>query len=282
MTLTNDRYINLFTDYGFKKLFGEQPNKDLLMAFLNEFLRGKEKIEDLSYLKNERLGRNEGERRAVYDLYCTNDQGEKIIIEIQRVKQEFFKDRSVYYSSFAIQDQASKGRDWKYEMAAVYTIAIMDFEFDASKPAKFEHRIKLMDEETHQVFYDKLSYIYLEIPKFKKQLPELENDYERWLFAFKNLHRLRERPKELEHGVFKKLFELAEIAKMDPEERSIYEDSLKDYRDLKSAIDTSFKDGKTSKAVEIARNMLNDNQPIDKIRQYTGLTVAQIKQLQRE
>jgi len=216
-----------------------------LIAFLNELLQGKEKIEDLSYLKNERLGNNEVERRAVYDLYCTNEKGEKIIIEIQRVKQEFFKDRSVYYSSFAIQDQAiKKGKDWRYEMAAVYTIAIMDFIFDSSEVSKFEHRIKLMDEQTCKVFYDKLTYLYLEIPKFKKELSELSNDYERWLYAFKNLHRLHEMPKELEQGVFKKLFELAEIAKMDAKERSVYEDSLKDYRDLKSAIDTYFNEGK--------------------------------------
>ncbi len=283
MTLTNDRYINLFTDFGFKKLFGEAPNKELLIAFLNELLQGKERIEDLSYLKNERLGNSEGDRKAVYDLYCTNEKGEKIIIEIQRVKQEFFKDRSVYYSSFAIQDQAIKGKDWKYEMAAVYTIAIMDFIFDTTNQDKFEHRIKLIDEQTHKVFYDKLTYLYIEIPKFKKELPELENDYDRWLFAFKNLHRLREMPKELEQGIFKKLFELAEIATMDEKERSVYEDSLKDYRDLRSAIATYFKDGfndgKKAREIEIALQMIASGESIEKIILYTGLNREEIEKL---
>jgi predicted transposase/invertase (TIGR01784 family) len=281
MTLTNDRYINLFTDFGFKKLFGETPNKELLIAFLNELLQGKEKIEDLSYLKNERLGNNEVERRAVYDLYCTNEKGEKIIIEIQRVKQEFFKDRSVYYSSFAIQDQAIKGKDWKYEMAAVYTIAIMDFVFDTKNKDKFEHRIKLLDEETHEVFYDKLAYLYIEIPKFNKELNELQTDYDKWLYAFKNLHRLREMPKELEQGIFKKLFELAEIAKMDEKERSVYEDSLKDYRDLKSAIDTYFKDGKREREREIAKESLKEGIPISTISKITGLSNEEIEKLKK-
>jgi len=282
MTRTNDRYINLFTDYGFKKLFGEQPNKDLLIDFLNGLLQGKERIEGLSYLKNERLGKNEGERRAVYDLYCTNEKGEKIIIEIQRVKQEFFKDRSVYYSSFAIQDQAIKGKDWKYELAAVYMIAVMDFTFDHTDEDKFEHRIKLMDEQTHKVFYEKLTYLYLEIPKFKKELSELDDDYDRWLYAFKNLHKLREMPKELEQGIFRKLFELAEIAKMDERERSVYEDSLKDYRDLKSAIDTYYKDGRFDEKIEIASNFIAlglDNETIEK---GTGLKIEQIEQLRKE
>jgi predicted transposase/invertase (TIGR01784 family) len=292
MTLTNDRYINLFTDFGFKKLFGEAPNKDLLISFLNELLHGKEIIEDLSYLKNERLGNQEGERRAVYDLYCTNEKGEKIIIEIQRVKQQFFKDRSVYYSSFAIQDQAIKGKDWKYEMAAVYTIAIMDFTFDNANPDKYEHRIKLIDEQTHEVFYDKLTYLYLEIPKFRKALHELENDYDRWLFAFKNLHRLREMPKELEQGIFKRLFELAEIARMDSKERSVYEDSLKDYRDLKSAMDTYFQDGykggfddgfeggKKEREKEIARQALQKGLSVELVMELTGLSRETIEKLQ--
>ncbi len=294
MTLTTDKYINLFTDYGFKKLFGETPNKDLLIAFLNELLKGKEQISDLSYLKNERLGHNETERRAIYDLYCTNEQGEKFIIEIQRAKQEYFKDRSIYYSSFAIQDQATKGKDWKYKMAAVYTISIMDFIFNQNDQNKFEHRIKLMDVDSKEVFYDKLTYLYLEIPKFTKELHELENDYDKWMFAFKNLHRLKEMPKELEQGIFKKLFELSEIAKMDEKERNIYEDSLKDYRDLKSTLDTYLEEGRregikqgteqgrNEREKEIAIEALKQGLPIETIVSLTGLSKDVIEKIKQE
>lgn len=125
-----DRYINLFTDYGFKKVFGEEPNKDLLIAFLNELLGKRDRVRDLTYLNSEHLGRTARERSAVFDLYCTNEQGEKFIVEIQRVNQKFFKDRSVYYSTFAVQEQAAKGRDWKYELKSVYTIGILDFCFE--------------------------------------------------------------------------------------------------------------------------------------------------------
>ncbi|MGB3851356.1 MAG: Rpn family recombination-promoting nuclease/putative transposase [Tunicatimonas sp.] len=299
MTVTTDRYINLFTDFAFKKLFGEEPNKDLLIAFLNELLRDEEQISDLNYLKNERLGKHEGERKAVFDLYCTNERGEKIIVEVQRVKQEYFKDRSVYYSSFAIQEQAAKGKDWKYQLKAVYTIAIMDFEFDSANQEKLEHRIKLMDTETKQVFYHKLTFIYLEIPKFTKQLSELTSNYEKWLFAFKNLHRLRERPKELEEGVFKRLFEVAEIASMNERERSVYEDSLKDYWDLKSAIETYFADGraegraqgkaegraegraegKMEEKIGTAKKALERGLEVSLVQELTGLPLATIQQL---
>ena len=285
MTRTTEKYINLFTDFGFKKLFGEEPNKDLLIAFLNELLGEQEHIEDLTYLKNERLGKNEGERKAVYDLYCTNERNEKFIVEIQRVKQEFFKDRSISYSTFAIQEQAVKDKEWQYELKGVYTIAILDFSFDSSNQDKLEHRVKLLDTLTHQVFYDKLTFIYLEIPKFHKEIHELTNDYEKWLFAFKNLHRLQEQPKELQEGVFSKLFELAEIARMDQKEQYIYQESLKDYRDLKSSMDTYYSDGKeegkNERSFEIAVNGIKeelDNSIISKI---TGLPVQKIEELRK-
>ncbi len=287
MTRTTEKYINLFTDFGFKKLFGEEPNKDLLIAFLNELLGDQEHIEDLSYLKNERLGKNARERTAVYDLYCTNERGEKFIVEIQRVKQEFFKDRSVYYSTFAIQEQATKGKEWQYELKGVYTIAILDFSFNPVDQEKLEHRVKLLDIQTHQVFYDKLTFIYLEIPKFHKEIHELANDYEKWLFAFKNLHRLQEHPKELQAGIFQKLFELAEIAKMNQKEQSIYQESLKNYWDLKSSMDTYYKEGKQEGReegkkevkIEVAIAMKEAGESIEKIAKYTGLPQDEIEQL---
>jgi predicted transposase/invertase (TIGR01784 family) len=277
-----DRYINLFTDYGFKKVFGEEPNKDLLIAFLNELLGEREHIKDLTYLNGERLGKTARERNAVFDLYCTNEQGEKFIVEIQRVKQKFFKDRSVYYSTFAVQEQAAKGKDWKYELKSVYTIGILDFCFEDSDQDKFHHRVKLMEEETKQVFYDKLTFIYLEIPKFKKTREQLNSDYDRWLYAFKNLHRLKDHPKELEDGIFKRLIEIAELAKFDPQEQQNYQESLKDYWDLKSSMDTSYEEGKAAREREIVRNGLKQGLDIQLITTLTGLSKDAIEQIRDE
>ena len=281
MITTTDKYINLFTDFGFKKIFGEEPNKDLLIAFLNELLVGKERIKDLTYLKNERLPKHQAERKAVFDLFCENAEGEKFIVEVQRVKQEFFKDRSIYYSSFAIQEQARKGKEWKYELKSVYTIAILDFTFDEAKTEKILHRVKLVDVETQEVFYHKLTYIYLEIPKFNKELDELENDYERWLFAFKSLHQLRDKPEALQVGIFKRLMELAEIARFNKKEQNAYQESLKDYWDLKGALDTAFAEGKEERNNEVALNGLRSGVPLEFISQMTGLSLAEIELLKK-
>jgi predicted transposase/invertase (TIGR01784 family) len=278
-----DRYINLFTDYGFKKIFGEEPNKDLLIAFLNELLGEKDRVRDLTYLNSEHLGRTARERSAVFDLYCTNEQGEKFIVEIQRVRQKFFKDRSVYYSTFAVQEQAAKGKDWRYKLKSVYTIGIFDFCFEEDNQDKLHHRVKLMEEETKQVFYDKLTFIYLEIPKFKKDLAELATDYDRWLYAFKNLHR----PKALEAGIFKRLIEIAEIAQYDETEQRDYQESLKAYWDWKSVLYTSYEEGKAAGMAEgkkerdreIVRSGLMQGLAPKVIAALTGLSEAEVEQL---
>ena len=231
-----EKYINPFTDYGFKKLFGEEVNKDLLLDFLNELLKEEQgHIKDLTYLKTEHLGATEADRKAIFDLYCENEKGEKFIVELQKTKQNFFKDRTVYYSTFPIREQAKRA-DWDYELKAVYTIAILDFIFDADKaePDKYRYDIKLTDIETNKVFYEKLTFIYLEMPKFNKSTDELETRFDKWLYVILNLNRLDRIPEKLREQIFEKLFQTAEIARFTPEQVRSYEDSLKYYRDLKN------------------------------------------------
>jgi predicted transposase/invertase (TIGR01784 family) len=277
-----EKYINPFTDYGFKRLFGEEPNKDLLLDFLNELLREEQgEITDLQYLKNENLGNTELNRKAVFDLYCTNKKGEKFIVELQKTKQKFFKDRTVYYSTFPIQEQAIKGSEWDFELKKVYTIAILDFVFDEGRnePNKIRYNVKLTDIDTKEVFYDKLMFVYLEMPKFNKTVDELETKYDKWLFVLKNLHKLDRVPDKLREGVFVKLFETAEISKFTKQEHQEYEDSLKYYRDLKNSLDTAKEEGKVEEKVEIAKGMKKDGMDILLIIKYTGLSKEEIEKI---
>ena len=245
MDTIQERYINLFTDFGFKKLFGTEFNKPLLIDFLNEVI-GKEsgRIEEISFIPNEQLPQIESDRKAIFDIYCTNDKGEKFIVEMQKAKQKYFKDRSVYYSTFPIQQQAEKG-DWNFKLKAVYTIALLDFIFEDHKEEldTYHHEVKMVDLKTHKVFYDKLTYIYLEMPKFNKTEEELETHFDKWLFILKNLHKLTSQPVKLQEQIFNTLFETSDIKKFTKVERDTYHESLKQYRDLKNSIDTAYGDG---------------------------------------
>lgn len=232
-----ERYINPYTDFGFKKIFGTNLNKELLVSFLNALLEGKEVIEDVSYLNTEHIGTQEYDRRAIFDVYCVNDKGERFIVEMQRGEQQFFKDRSIYYSSFAIREQAPKG-EWDYELKAVYAICILNFEFYHRNEDVCQF-IKLMNVKTNEVFYDKLTFIYLEMPKFDKQEDQLVTMLDKWMFVLKNLSKLLIRPAALQEKVFTTLFKTAEIARYDRKTRLAYEDSLKNYRDWYSTIKTA-------------------------------------------
>ncbi len=280
-----ERYINPFTDFGFKKLFGEIPNKDLLLDFLNELLRDEQgKIIDLTYLKSESLGDTSFDRKAIFDIYCENEKGEKFIVELQKAKHNFFKDRTVFYATFPIREQAKRA-DWNFELKAVYTIAILDFVFeeDKSEVQKFRYDVKLTDIDTKKVFYDKLTFIYLEMPKFNKTIDEIESRFDKWLYVLKNLNHLDNVPDKLRERIFSKLFEIAEIAKFTPEQVQSYEDSLKYYRDLKNSLDTAeeegIKKGELKRALEIAKNLLNQNLEDDIIIKATGLSQDQINSL---
>ncbi len=298
MSTLQDKYVNPLTDFGFKKLFGSEPNKELLIDFLNQVLPEKHQIKDLTYARNEQLGLAELDRKAIFDLYCVSKTGERFIVELQKAKQNFFKDRSVYYASFPIQEQAKKG-DWNYKLNAVYTVGILDFVFDDHKMEdKVVYHIELKDQDC-EVFYDKLRFIYIQLPKFTKTEAELETHFDKWLYVFRHLADLQNRPRKLQERVFEKLFEVAEIAKFTRTEREAYEDSLKYYRDMKNVIDTSREEGQEEgfeegfeeglqqglqqgayqQKLDVARKMRAAGTPIAQIQDFTGLSIGEIEQL---
>lgn len=196
------KYLNPFTDFGFKKIFGEEASKPLLIDFLNALLPQQNKIVDLTFKNTEQLGLTDIDRKAVYDIYCENEIGEKFIVELQKAKQNYFRERTIYYSTFPAKhsvhfpslsgeggqrpdevEQAEKG-EWNYNLKAVYCVVILDFTFGdyENEPEKSEvvHTIKLKN-QNGKIFYDKLTYIYLEMPNFKKTEAELETRLDKWL-----------------------------------------------------------------------------------------------------
>ena len=104
-----DKYINPFTDFGFKHIFGTEENKAILISFLNDLLKLKNKIVDIEYRNLEKLGLNIIDRKAVFDIYCTDEKKNSFIVELQRSQQKYFKDRSVFYTTFPIQEMSKKG-----------------------------------------------------------------------------------------------------------------------------------------------------------------------------
>ncbi len=251
-----EKYLDPFTDFGFKRLFGSEPNKDLLIDFLNQLLPPQHQIQDLTYADKEHVGRTAFDRRAIFDLFCTGQNGERFIVEMQRAKQKYFKDRSVYYTSFPIREQEKRG-NWNYRLEPVYLVGILDFVFDEDKDnPEVCHRVQLKD-QLNRVFYDKLMLIYLEMPKFTKTEAELETSFDKWLYVLKHLPQLDERPAKMQERIFAHLFEEAAVSKFDPDELLLYEASLKAYRDNTNTWDYAIEEA-VQKAVKEAEGKVKE------------------------
>ncbi len=293
--MPNYKYINPFTDFGFKKIFGTEANKDLLIDFLNELLAFEnQEIKELTFKKNAQLPENEQERKAVYDLFCENEKGEKFIVEMQQAKQRFFKDRMLYYSTFSIAEQAPKGKikdpktgvekTWDYNLKAVYVIAILNFEIPwADKmEGKLLSRNKLLDVEDHRIFYNKLTFITLELPYFNKTLDELETNFDKWLYVLKHLETFERLPDKIKNKIFEKLMSVAEYAKLTQEERLEYELSLSYYRDLYAMIDTAKEDGREEEREKLLPLLEQAQQKVEQERKEKELAKQKAEQERRE
>lgn len=203
MTERKEKYINPLTDFGFKKLFGTEPNKELLIDLLNHILPDRT-IKDLSYSSGEKQGLTELDRKAIFDLYCMGDKGERFIVEMQKAKQNYFKDRSVFYASLPIQEQGKKNQ-WNYRLDPVYSVGILDFVFDDHQnDNELLHLIELKNQRG-DIFYDKLKFVYIELPKFKKKEEELDSHLDKWMYVFTHLSQLQDRPKKIARAHFCKI-----------------------------------------------------------------------------
>ena len=249
-----EKYINPYTDFGFKRLFGTEPNKAILIEFLNALFEAEQDpaierhvITDLTYLPGEQLGILETDRRAVFDVYCQTASGKKIVVEMQNSYQQFYKDRVIYYSSIPIYEQGLRGR-WNFELNAVYVVSIMNFSFSHSSdvedaPKYYHTRVMLMDTREKTIFSDKLTLFFLEMKKFDKTEAQLTTQLDKWMYLLKNIDRLMALPKAISEPVFMQFMEQAEIARFTREERQRYDRSIMAYRDVENSVDTARAEG---------------------------------------
>jgi len=268
------KYINPFTDYGFKRLFGEEGNKNLLVVFLNDILPIKDKIIKIDFKKNEAQGDTATSRKAIYDIFCEDEKGSQFIVEMQNAKQTYFKDRAVFYSTFPIRDQAQKG-EWDFRLEPVYCIALLGFNFDKEigdseidelvENQSYYHRVQLKDQRNN-VFYEKLNFIFVELPKFSKTEEELQTHLDKWLYFLKHLDSFKSIPEILNEPIFIEAFKSAEVANFTEEEYRVYEESLMILRDNVNVINTARTEGREEgREEEKEQSRLKDTERVLKL-----------------
>ncbi|WP_302614830.1 Rpn family recombination-promoting nuclease/putative transposase [uncultured Bacteroides sp.] len=293
------KFINPFTDVGFKKIFGQEVSKDLLIDFLNDLLVDEKSITDITFLDKEILPEYMGDRGVIYDIYCTTENGEQFIVEMQNKQQINFRERALFYLSHAISRQGEKGASWRFNLKAVYGVFFMNFRLD-DMPHKLRTDIVLSDRDTHEQFSDKLRFIFIELPSFTKEENECDTDFERWIYVLKNMETLNRMPFTARKSVFEKLEKIVDIASLSKEERIKYNESIKVYRDnlvtmefaeqkgraeglvegiergLAQGLEKGRAEGKIEERRTIALQMKRMGMPVSSISEVTGLSQSEI------
>jgi predicted transposase/invertase (TIGR01784 family) len=270
------KYFNPYTDFGFKKLFGEEGSKDLLIDFLNQLLPAHHQIAQLSFKNPENFSNTAEERKAIFDIYCESVSGERFIVEMQKAKMHFFKDRSLFYSTFPIREQGQKGV-WNFRLLPVYFIAILDFIYDEKEDERKFRRDVCLKDQDGDVFYDKLHFKFLQMPLFNKTENELETHFDKWVYFLKHLEDMDHIPAILNEPVFQKGFDIAEVSHLSSEQYDDYLKSVLSYNEAKAVTDTAFADGKRDEKFQTARAMLAKGFDVGTIAEITKLTEEEIK-----
>ncbi len=282
------KFINPFTDVGFKRIFGQEVSKPVLLAFLNALLTEERTIVDLKLLDKEQLGLSDVDRSLIYDIYCETETGEHIIVEMQNKYQPYFKKRSIYYLSRSIVEQGERGSEWNYDIKAVYLVAFLNFKLsDISQD--FRTDVALMDMKRRTVFSDKVRLIYLQLPYFTKEAEACESIFERFIYVLKHMDILQRMPWMAQDAVFKKLSEIAEVGSLDREERLRYDESLRHYRDTIVVMEGQFMEGerkglekgRAEGILAVARKMKAKGMSGEEISEMTGLPLVDIQNLDK-
>lgn len=273
-------FIDPLSDFGFKFLLGSEPTKELLIDFLNELFKGKKVITNLTYNRNEHGGPAPQSRRMIFDLTCTGQNEEVFIIEVQRIRQQYFKDRAVYYCSRLIHDQAPKGKEWDYSLKEVYFIGVMDAVLEDSDPPRCVHYVRMSYARTGREFYKKLGFIFIEIPKFTKTEKELKTGVDKWLFVLKNMSRLKKIPVILNTRIFTKLFNIAAVSNLTREEYMKYEKDLMESWDEYAIKKTLLEEGREQKGYEVVKKLLSTGKfSISEIANFANVAEAFVKKV---
>jgi len=281
------KFVNPFTDIGFKRIFGQEVSKPLLLDFLNCLLKGERNITDLQFLDKEQPADYRDDRSLIYDIFCLTDTGEKIIVEMQNKEQPHFADRCLYYYSQAVSRQGERGADWDYQIDAVYLVAFVNFNMEGLAN-NFRTDVVLMNKQRGIPFSDKERFIFLQLPVFKKEADECRDDFERWIYVLKNMEILDRMPWAAKDSVFHRLAEIGEVSNMTKDERLKYDAALRHYRDtlnvMRSAEDKGrqqgLTEGRQQANIQTAKNLLAMGLSVDQIAKATGLSCEEVMKLQ--
>ena len=278
--------LNPKVDFVFKKLFGSEENKDLLIAFINSILPENNQMKRIELKNPYNISNYKKGKMTILDIKAVDDQGTWYDIEMQIAEQGYYDKRALYYWAKVYSDQIESGVDFEKLRK---TIAINILDFDYLDETEFHNAYGIYNRETNNEFSDLFDMHFIELSKFKKGYKELKTALDRWIAFLNRAYEIDKDhvPEELAvDEKVKKAIEKLDIMYLEKDEREIYENDLKRLRIKKAEINAAelkgieegIEQGEYKKAREIAMNLL-DVLDEETIAIKTGLTVQQIKDM---
>ena len=279
------RYVDLLSNSGFKAVFGDRNNKDVVMSVINMLLPEGKQVKKIRYAPTEYQGQLEKNKEFRYDFMCDGEDGSSFIVEVQSNPEEFWFKRCVSYASRVYDRQNRRGKE--YDIPPVFLIGLMGIDVKHKTPElwtdRFVSEYTFREKMTNELLDDTIFIIFAELRRFKKQLHECENDLEKMLYIIKNGWRLDNQPQELQDEIFTRLFSACDIPRFDEAKRIQYEKDMFDERryngEMAAARNQGREEGEKLMAVQIAKNMLSLSMDVETIAKATGLSVEEIENL---
>ena len=272
------RYAQLTLDFAFKKAFGTEQDKDLLIALLNAFLERKlpSPIIDVHIANPYVPGKTRGKRGAIFDIHCQDTMGNKFMVEMQMAKQKFFIQRTLFNLSMAITNSIKKGEDSNFSFPCIYSLNFLNFDLDFGEGCNnIMQYISLSNEDKPKIRYKYVNLVYVRLTRFGKSIEECRSLQDKLLFTLRHAHELKTKPKQLKGTLFDRLYEIMEFSNFTDMEYSEYMSQMIAKIDrraqLACAREEGFGEGKTEGRAEGREEIL------DLIRQ--GKSLADIENL---
>ncbi|QTP61704.1 Rpn family recombination-promoting nuclease/putative transposase [Wolbachia endosymbiont of Wiebesia pumilae] len=278
------KFLDPKNDVAFRRIFGTEKNKDILIHFLNDILgfTGKDEIKEIEFLSTIQDAEIASKKQSIVDVLCRDENGVQVIVEMQVAKTKGFEKRAQYYAAKAYSRQADKGDQYQGLKEIIFIAIAGCILFPNKSEYKSDH--VMLDKDSYEHDLKDFYFTFIELPKFPKtKEDQLESIVEKWIYYFKYADETSEEELEKIIGsdvIIKKAYEELNRFNWSEKEFIAYEQEIKRIRDERAVLEQKLDDAKKEGKIEVAKTMLANNVDVTTIVKFTGLSMSEIKELQ--
>ena len=271
------KFVDIKNDIAFRKIFGNENRKEVLISFLNAvlLLENNKKIISVDILTPYQLPELKGGKVTIVDVKAKDQNGKNYIVEMQVAEVDGFDKRVLYYASKSYSSQIDRG-DLYEKLNPTFFIGILDFEVTQNKDYISRH--KIIDAETGENYIKDIEFNFIELPKFNKKETELTSIIDQWIYFIKNAEGLELIPESVKDNGLKSAYEDADKHNWTKEELDAYDYALMREQDDKGRLSFAIR----NELSQVARSLLSSGLSIIEVEKHTKLTIEQLIKIQNE